>query len=163
MKPKHLLIGSIGTFVAAALLYSTTSGSTTTVDQLVKTLEQQEGFRSHPYKDTRGFLTIGYGTNLSRGIDTQAGALLLRYTLTRKEEELARRWPPYLQQSPEVQAALLDAGYQLGITGLLGFHQMLNAVENGDWPEAVKQARLSHWDHETPSRVERVVSVFESQ
>ena len=34
------------------------------------------------------------------------------------------------------QRALLDMAYELGVEGLLGFHDMLAALERGDWAAA---------------------------
>ena len=44
--------------------------------------------------------------------------------------------------SGHVQEALLDMAYQLGVDGLLGFHDMLAALERGDY-QAAKAAALS--------------------
>ena len=35
---------------------------------LVTRLQAEEGYRATPYRDTRGVLTVGYGTNLSEGL-----------------------------------------------------------------------------------------------
>ena len=53
--------------------------------------------------------------------------------------------------------------YQLGIHGFLAFHKMLGDLQRGDYTAAAHEVRSSEWDHETPSRVERVASVFEAQ
>ena len=64
------------------------------VDQLVDTVKQEEGFRSKPYRDSRGFLTIGYGTNLSIGITPVEGEILLRERLEITEQRLAKALGP---------------------------------------------------------------------
>ena len=126
------------------------------VDQLVDTLKIEEGFRAHPYKDSRGFLTIGYGTNLSIGITPVEGEILLRERLeTPTEERLSKAWDPYQTQADPIRAALLDMSYQLGIHGFLGFHKMLADLRKGDYSAAAHEVRSNHWDHETQSRVER--------
>ena len=97
-----------------------------TVDQLVDTLKLEEGFRSKPYRDSRGFLTIGYGTNLSIGITPVEGEILSSGAAGDHRAALWRRHgSPYQAHPDAIRAALLDMSYQLGIHGLLGFHKML--------------------------------------
>ena len=48
---------------------------------LIEYLKQEEGFRSKPYKDSEGVLTIGYGLNLSEGITRAEAEWLLRSRL----------------------------------------------------------------------------------
>ena len=148
-------------------------------DVLIETLKREEGFRARPYADIRGFETFGYGTrlpitvadrrcvslsaDLSTGITTALALCLLRSRLVSYHLEIQKRWDPYIRQVPPVQMALLDMCYQLGVDGLLGFHKMLSALQRKDYPEAIREAVSSAWDAETPSRVDRVVSVFRSQ
>ena len=133
------------------------------VQMLLDRIEEQEGFRSHPYRDTRGFLTIGFGTNLDAGITREAAAWLARHHLIKEMTELAERWPPFREQTPKVQSALLDFGYQLGVSGELGFHATLRAVENHQWEAAAQGVENSKWASETPSRAAWVAQVFREQ
>ena len=145
------------------LIMTTTGIMDSVVDQLVDTLKVEEGFRSKPYRDSRGFLTIGYGTNISIGITPVEGEILLRERLEITEQRLSKAWGPYQSQPDGIRAALLDMSYQVGIHGFLGFHKMLRDLQKGDYAAAAHEVRSSKWDHETPSRVERVASVFEAQ
>ena len=150
-------------------------------ETLVTLLKHEEGFRAFAYPDTRGFWTIGYGTKLpltgadkncvneinlsgaGPGLMKSQGDCLLRYRLSGHYNEIWKRWVPFHKQSEPVQMALLDMCYQLGVDGLLGFHQMLAALARHDYAAAIREAIDSAWDSETPSRVNRVVSVFRSQ
>ena len=150
-------------------------------ETLVTMLKHEEGFRAFGYPDTRGFWTIGYGTELpltnadkncanhvnlsgsGPGLTKSQGDCLLRYRLSGYYNAIWARWAPFKRLNGSVQTALLDMAYQLGVEGLLGFKLMLNAVASRDWARAIVEARSSHWDKETPSRVDRVVKVFEAQ
>ena len=133
------------------------------LDALISRLEAEEGFRPMPYRDSRGVLTIGYGTNLSNGISPTEGEVLLRSRLIRMRRNLSEVWAPYADQPPAVQAALLDMAYQLGVHGVLEFRDMLEALKQGDYEGAARAALDSAWDEETPRRVERIVEVFRAQ
>ena len=129
---------------------------------LIKTLKQEEGFRSHPYDDSRGVLSIGYGTNIGEGITRAEAEYLLRERLTQRWTELRKAWPVVSTLPTPVQFAVLDMAYQLGVQGVLGFHKMLAALASGDYNAAAKEADLSKWAIETPNRARRVVRVFKS-
>lgn len=131
------------------------------VSRLIELIEQEEGFRSKAYHDTRGVLTIGFGTNLSIGITRDEAEQLAISRLSQTYIHLNNSWPPYDRQPMEVQSALLDMAYQLGVVGVLKFHATLRALEAGDYRLAAHGVRSSAWNHQTPRRAERVAEVFE--
>ena len=123
---------------------------------LIETIKQEEGFRSKPYRDSEGVLTIGYGLNLSEGITRAEADWLLRSRLDHSTHCLERSWEPYYRQSQKTQDALSDMAYQLGCAGVISFKRMLRALEKVDCAEAKAQALDSDWHRETPERAERV-------
>ena len=142
---------------------ATACAEQTARDRVEARLKTEEGFRSKPYQDSRGVLTIGYGTNLAEGITVREAEWLLRNRLSDTERDLVLRWAPYDGLSVDVQAAVLDAAYQLGVGGLLAFHDMLAAVSRGDWDRAIAEAKDSAWAKETPARVALLVQAFEGE
>ena len=126
-------------------------------------LMQEEGFRAHAYEDSVGVLTIGYGTNLAQGITEPQGACLLRLAATADLQTFGTLWPPYGAMLFPVQVELADMAYQLGAHGLLAFHDMLAALERGDYEAAIAAANDSAWARETPARAERAATVFRAQ
>ena len=123
-------------------------------------LKAEEGFRALPYRDTRGVLTIGYGTNLDIGITKREGSFLLSERVEIAEVRLPHSWPPYDSMPLDVRVELLDMAYQLGVSGLLEFHEMLSALQTGNWSRAEQEALSSTWAEETPKRAARAASVF---
>ena len=105
---------------------------------MIDRLKTEEAFWGMSYLDTRGHPTIGYGTKLP--ITKAEGAWLLETRLADTHDRLAKAWAPYGGQNQARQGALLDMAYQLGVDGLLGFHDMLDALERGDWAAASKAA-----------------------
>ena len=153
---------------------------------LIDRLKVAEGFRAKPYRDTRGILTIGYGTDIEKGLadgeiewlnshrGEQTDILksgitkveaewLLRHRVAEKQREIAREWPYYAHLADQLKDALVDAAYQLGVDGLLKFHRMLAAIERSDWGAAEREARDSEWNGETPHRVDDLVEVLRAQ
>ena len=127
---------------------------------VVDRIMADEGFRAEPYPDSRGILTIGFGTNIGEGITRREGEFLLRERLAGTYQTLTKELP-WLSDAPErQQSAILDMGYQLGPRGLLKFHGMLSALEAGDCPAAKAAALDSAWARETPERAERVTAIL---
>jgi lysozyme len=129
-------------------------------------IAQHEGFRATAYRDTRGFLTIGYGTNLDAvGAETRCAFVGLKWSeLCRGDaisEMQARRLmeedirhivgvaiiivPGLLDMPRNVQLVVVDMVYNLGSDGFLKFHDMLAALHARDWKTAAAAMKDSLW------------------
>jgi len=135
------------------------------IDRVSADLRGDEGWREQPYNDHLGYLTIGYGFLIDprRGgrIPRPVGEFWLRWEIEHRMEELGRRWPPFHRQPEDVQAALLNMAFQLGVGGVLRFRRMLAALAEGDRQTAGKEARDSNWYRQTPKRAERNALLIE--
>lgn len=132
--------------------------------QLRDDLIRDEGWRPHAYQDHLGYWTIGYGflvdARRGGGLPQHVADKWLHSIISRKMDELDTRIPWWRQQPEEVQRALANMAYQLGVNGLLNFRRMLAALERGDRDEAARQALDSKWAQQTPSRARRVVALI---
>ena len=144
--------------------------------ELVSDLADDEGWRRCRYRDTLGHWTIGYGSKLplSEAESERLGVERNPHCLTRGEarrllimrvslaaSSFESQWSAFTEQGRDVQIALLDATYQLGPAGLLGFRHALSALAAGHCQDAIAGFRASKWDHETPARVDRLVHAIE--
>ena len=165
---------TIGLVVYGALIAEGDDGGPPSV---IATLKTEEGFRAKPYLDTRGFLTVGFGTRIDeelspeeilclghagppRRVTKNQADCLLRVHVRELESCLVRSWPPFISAGEWERYALLLMGYQIGCHGVLGFHDMLAALARRDTEAAVKAALASDWDEETPRRAALVVSAL---
>ena len=126
----------------------------------IKQLKFEEGFRSKPYKDQLGVLTVGYGTNLSNGISEKEGDFLLRERFFGDRDTFAGLWPPYTEQPIEVRVQLADMAYQLGPIGASEFGATLRALEMCDYETAAQHVLASLWARQTPRRANITAAVF---
>jgi len=111
------------------------------VEELKKRLREKEGLRLKPYQDDNGFLTIGFGHNLTaNGISwTVAEALL--------EEDLYHASDRYFSLPKEIQErlnharrrVLVELIFWLGFKGLLRFETMLTVIKDGDFEKAADE------------------------
>jgi lysozyme len=153
-------------------------------DSLLKTITKAEGERDKVYKDTVGKRTIGIGFNMdspnSRVVWKNAGVKtnfddalngkaritkdeiqsLLRTTYETAEKD-ARKLIPNFDKHPEnVQNAIVEMSFQLGLPGLSGFKRTLNAIKKGEYSLAAKYLKQSKYATQTPSRVKRIAETL---
>lgn len=135
-------------------------------DQLTRMLIYDEGFRERLYKDTEGFNTIGIGFCLDRiEMPIEVAKFWLILILADIEEQLET----YDDLNTTYQAldiirklAILNMCYQLGVSGCGGFRNMWAALKEGDYDTAAREAALSDWARQTPTRAKRIASVIKS-
>ena len=130
--------------------------------QLTTAIENAEGFRSHAYWDPIGHVwSVGYGeTGPNIGpstIVTRKEAIEWLVSVEDKlitDLEAALPWSVHLSQ-PRF-GALVDAAYNLGLAGLLAFHEALDAMQREDWVEAAHGFQNSLWYRQIPDRVDTI-------
>jgi len=143
-------------------------------DALLDEIELEEGYKAGLYIDTENLLTFAIGRCLERKPLTAAewrtlydsGWLTVNIThegarylegieadaVINALSSTLRGWQglPY-----DAQAVLISMAYQLGIGGLLGFHNALAAAERHDWHTMAAEIRNSKLAKQTPARTER--------
>ena len=134
------------------------------IDALIEDLKNDEGWRPSAYSDSLGYLTIGYGFLID---ERKAGTLPLEIAEQWLIQAATQRWNslvniyPWLNDQPEqVQRAVANMAYQLGVNGVGNFTKMLNALESGDRETAAIEALDSKWAIQTPERAERVANMI---
>ena len=127
-------------------------------------LRREEQFRAKMYKDSEGFNTIGYGWCLDKTQIRQTEAeLRLSNDVAEAYAELmsACSWAHGLDDVRT--SVLVQLCFQLGIHGLLEFHNMLMACQAGNWPVAANQLLDSKYGREQcPARAARYAAALES-
>lgn len=122
------------------------------VQPLLQRIQREEGFRSRPYRDSEGVLTIGYGTNLDVGI-TSSEALFLEQSRLVAAWECWDSWPGTSGVSDDLRRGLTDMSYQLGCEGAMEFKGFLAALAAGNDRKAEAELADSRWAREAPARV----------
>ena len=123
-------------------------------------LEQQECFWPKPYRDSRGFLTVGFGTNLDAGITRDQAKALMDCQLAANEAALLAY--PWFAGLDEVRRSVIEnMAYNLGVLGVLEFKDMIAAIEAKDWAEAAYQMRASKWRVQVGDRALVLADIME--
>jgi lysozyme len=115
-------------------------------------LQTEEGLSRIAYPDSRGILTLGYGHRLSVPISVRAADLILDDDIGDMLGALPLRFPWVNRLNDIRQAVLGDMAYNLGVSGLAAFTQMLAAVQAGDYATAADQMLQSAWATQVGTR-----------
>lgn len=126
--------------------------------QLLADLRQDEGTILKPYKDSRGFLTIGTGRNLtSRGITATEADYLLANDVDLAISELDRITPWWHGLDEPRQRVLINLCFNMGASTLATFTTFLGFLQEHDYASAAADLQDTEWFTEVGLRGPRMV------
>ncbi|WP_114193509.1 glycoside hydrolase family protein [Edaphovirga cremea] len=143
--------------------------------EIIPLLEQEEGTKLSPYIDSLGYPTVGTGFKIGpqgaplrnyvfditqSTCDAWLQSLVDSTTLTMSRSSDISATIPHCNQAR--QDILTSMAYQMGVEGLAGFHNMLNAINRGDFDAAASEMLNSTWAKQTPERAQRHAAVMKS-
>lgn len=135
-------------------------------EKLKQELVSDEGIVLHYYNDSLGYATIGVGRLIDQrkggGITKDEALYLLDNDIERKSAEVYRALPWLKTHPDEVQRAVINMAFQMGIVGLLTFKNTLSLIEQHKYKEAADNALKSKWATQTPNRAKRVTDMIRS-
>lgn len=128
---------------------------------LTDMLTRHEGFRSKPYRDTVGVLTIGIGRNLDEnGISQDEAIYMLGNDLAYYQGELRRTYPWFNKMLWPRQDALTDMAFNLGMARFRKFEHMLAALEACDYTKAAEEMVASQWAKQVGGRALELAAIM---
>jgi lysozyme len=134
------------------------------IDKLMADLKEDEGFIPYVYDDILGYKTLGYGfmVDIRKGgeIPRKVAEYWLHHEAFTSWQALCKALPWLVEQPEDVQRALGNMAYQMGVQGVLGFKMMLLALENGDRKLAATNAQESKCANQTLPRAHRVAKLI---
>ena len=131
------------------------------IDQLIR----DEDMKLMPYKDSRGFNTVGVGHNLDANplpdltfpITEAQAAQILGRDVERISRFLVQSLPWVTGLDDARLGVLQNMAFNLGVNGLLGFHRTLADVQAGAYATAASDMKDSKWYNEVGDRAVRLV------
>lgn len=116
-------------------------------------LTLHEGRRKFPYVDTVGKISLGVGRNLTDvGVSDATIDQMLDEDIGRAWSDLSKALPWTSNLDPVTQRVLWDLTFNMGIAGLLGFHDMLGALKAGRKGEAADHLLASKYAKQVGQR-----------
>jgi len=132
--------------------------------KLAKDLKADEGFMPNAYKDSLGYLTIGYGRlvdkQLGGGITEDEASFLLENDIVRVESSLDKEFPWWRRHPENVQRAMANMCFNLGIKKFKSFKNTLELIKNGSYNAAADNALQSLWARQVPNRAKKVTDLL---
>lgn len=124
-------------------------------DLAIAQTKAEEGLRLALYKDMRGFESIGYGTNLSAGIDMDEANYLLNHRIGNAALEAKKQVTNFDLLTPPRQAVLIGISYNLGATVFNQFQHFFAFIVSGNYDAAADDLLNTAAAKELPQRYNR--------
>jgi len=131
------------------------------LELLQRDLIRDEGLRLKPYHCTADKLTIGVGRNLDdNGISKAEAMMMLDSDIMNSVAELSQSFIFYPDLTQNQQRALINMHFNLGLTRLKTFKNMLAELSRGNGEKAAKEALNSKWAMQVGSRANRIADLL---
>ncbi len=134
------------------------------ITNIIDQLKRDEGFLPVVYIDTVGKRTCGYGHNLDSNpldlifpITEDQATQILGKDVERASMALQVNLPWVVSLDSPRHGCLINMVFNMGIHGLLGFHQTLADTQAGNYAQASADMKASKWYSEVGDRAVRLV------
>jgi len=126
-------------------------------------LKRHEGVRSHVYKCSAGYETIGVGRNISEsglGISDSEILSLLTNDIYRVIDELSSEYSWFDDLDSVRKDAMIDLSFNVGQTSLRKFKKALQAMSDKDYRLAADEFMDSKWSQQVGSRAVEITNMI---
>lgn len=130
------------------------------IEDTLKRIKKNEGFRSEVYKDHLGFDTVGYGFTI-RDLRLPEGvsSTLLRILVLNLAINIHSRFTWFSHMPSHVQSVIIEMCYQMGIPGFSRFKKTIKYLKSRQWKEASAEMLDSKWAKQTPKRAKALSKI----
>ena len=126
---------------------------------LIDRVLEHEGFRSKPYLDSLGILTIGHGLTY---ITEKESERIVRERLAAIRENILVKWPWMTGCPSDYIDIVTEMVFQMGLTGVSRFVNFLRHSADHNWSSAADEMLDSTWARQTPGRAESLADIVRS-
>ena len=140
---------------------------------LKESIKIHEGFRSSVYLCPTGHPTVGYGFRvadlsadelaLNAGVvepmSKEVAEKILDIKITKFKKQVYNALPWLTYAPMDIQDALCEMAYQMGVAGLLGFKNTLALIKERRYREAAENMLKSKWATQTPKRAKQIANL----
>ena len=131
---------------------------------LLASVKKHEGWRPYAYRDSLGYLTIGYGRLIDQqkggGITEQEGEMLLSNDLAGSVNSAPLFVKNYHELSENRQRVVIEMIFNLGSGGFAKFKNTIAAIERGDYEAAAKGMLSSLWAKQVKGRAKTLAEMM---
>lgn len=129
--------------------------------KLISKIEGEEGYSERMYKCPADYWTIGAGINLeTTAIPKEVADKWLEIIVQGRISTL-KSFAWYHSLNEARQIVIADMAYQMGVSGLLRFQKMIQAILEADYDTAAREMLDSKWAREdSPARADRNAKIM---
>lgn len=131
--------------------------------QLIDLIKQHEGFVEHAYKDSEGYLTIGYGRlideRLGGGISAKEAEFLLMNDIN-QVIEAAKKYTFWDSLNEPRKAVIISMMFNLGQPRFDKFRNTKDAIHAGNFELAASEMLNSMWRKQVGHRAEHLAEMM---
>ncbi len=129
------------------------------VDSALPRIKVNEGYLEKPERGPGGHLNVGYGCNLDAGMSEYAASALCAAQIQERALALSAYW--WAKGLDDVRfGVIVEVSFNIGLTGLLHFVDMLGCVGKRDWIGAQAALLDSDAARELPGRYQRLGQIL---
>ena len=130
-------------------------------ERLRETIIRHEGTRLDMYQDTLGIWTVGVGHNIQeKGISQAVMELMLDEDLAEAVSELKRSVSFFSKMPEQVQEALVNLAFNMGIPRLMQFKKTLAYLRDGNFEAAADELLDSRYAEQVGRRADEVADMI---
>lgn len=129
---------------------------------LEKQVIQDEGFKTIPYQDTKGYWTCGVGWNMDANPMRESEVIFRLRNDLLEAKGYAQKFDWFKNLNEIRQLVIVELIFALGLTKFNGFVEMKKALQNNDMKKASQEILNSKWATEVKGRAERLARQMES-
>lgn len=123
-----------------------------------------EGMRTHPYKDSVGFITIGVGRNLDTvGLRPDEIDLMLENDIDAAVAVARRLLPNFEDLTEERKAVMVNMAFNMGEKVLATFTNTLAAIRESRFDDAARLMLDSRWSVQVGARAQRLAEAMKGE
>ena len=138
-------------------------------------IKEHEGLRTDAYKDSKGFLTVGYGHLIDSGSPKDIQKLQEGDSITeerahqlfeqdyKEHADAAKKIPGYGKADEKQQAALIDLTFNMGPDWHTDFPKFTAAFKAGNYELAGAELENSKWYGDVARRAPTIVSLIKGK
>lgn len=140
---------------------------------LKESIKIHEGFRSSVYLCPTGHPTVGYGFRVAdlsadelalnagevEPMSKEVADAILDIKITKFKKQVYNALPWLTYAPMDIQDALCEMAYQMGVAGLLGFKNTLAMIKERKYSEAAENMLKSKWATQTPKRAKQIANL----
>ena len=140
---------------------------------LKESIKIHEGFREKVYLCPTGHPTVGYGFRVAdlspdelalnggavEPMSKEVAEKILDIKITKFKKQIYSALPWLTYAPMDIQDALCEMAYQMGVAGLLGFKNTLAMIKERRYSQAAENMLKSKWASQTPTRAKEIANL----